>query len=226
MRSVTNFRRKNHDAIEGAKKEFLKDHSSIRLSHKKGRLQELQQIFISRKMKWEENPTRDNEKMLVTVLREIRQETQDNTLRIDANINANINVTIQTHIEQEIMKSLTLNDIIIARVASRMNINPRFLISRLHNSYYAKHSGFVRPDQDLSEQETTYPSAMVYNWKDIKAQHDREGDANALDAQWEEVPNDQEQVALSMKELLAQQIKAKQDQVNMSQERIDRNTAE
>lgn len=221
--TVAKFRIRNKAKIEVVKQEFIKDFSSIRLSHKRGRLEELQQIYVSRKMKWETTQSKDDEKMLVQVLREIRNETQDNTLRIDANINANINVTIQNHIEDEVMKRLTLNDIIIARAASKMRVNPSFLITRLHNSFYAKHSGMVEPDGDLKDQELIYPSKMVYNWKDIKAQHDKYGDKNVEEANWEEIDDTKKVQGQDIQTALKALIGQRKSDLDRAQERVDSN---
>jgi hypothetical protein len=221
--ALRTFQTKHRDKIEVLKQQYIKDHTDIRLAHKKGRLEELQHLFIDRKNKYEATDNREDYKLLLATLRLIREETDDKTLRIDANINANINVAIQHHITSEIMKGLTINDIILARVASRMNINPRFLISRLHNSMYAKHSGFLRPDGDLENQEVPYPSKMVYSWDTIRKQHDIIGDANIEDAKWEEVAPEKSQQGTDLKQILIDAIKDKQESLNISQERVDRN---
>lgn len=222
--SIRKFRQRNSKVIEKLKDDFIKDHSHLRLSHKRGRLEELQAMYLDRKQKYDDTGGREDYKLLLATLKEIRSETQDNTLRIDANINANINVSIQNHIEEEIMKRLTINDIILARAAHKMKINPNFLISRLHNSFYAKHSGFVEPDGDLKDQEIQYPSMMVYNWKDIKTQHDKHGDKNVEDAEWEEVPPEKKEEGNDIKSALLTKIKQKKEDLNRAQDRVNQNT--
>jgi hypothetical protein len=224
IQALRKFKVKNADKIEVLKQEYVKDHTNIRLAHKKGRLEELQSLFIDRKNKYDTTKGREDYKLLLATLRLIKDETEDKTLRIDANISANITISIQNHINAEVMKGLTINDIILARVASRMNINPRFLIARLHNSMYASHSGFLRPDGDLENQEIPYPSKMVYNWETIKKQHDAHGDKNIEDAQWEDVPKDQLQPAQDIKQVLIDAIKNKQQSINIAQDRVDTNT--
>lgn len=219
--ALTKFRLRHKDKIEGRKQEYIKDYSSLRLAHKRGRLEELQAIFVKRKMKWDKSGNKEDEKMMLAILKQLRDETEDRTLRLEANINANINISIQNHIEGEIMKGLTINDIILARAAQRMNINPRFLITRLHNSFYAKHSGFLAPDGELNDQEIQYPSMMVYNWKDIQKQHDTVGDANIEDAEWEDVTDEQVGNADDIKEILKARIAQKQRNVAAAQDRID-----
>jgi len=219
--TLRKFKARNTEAIEQAKDQFYKDYSGIRLSHKKGRLLELQDIFIKRKMRWDESHSQADEKLMLQTLRQIREETHDPTLRINANINSNINVTIQNHIEREVMKGLTINDIIIARVAARMNVNPTFLITRLHNSLYAKHSGFKRPDDDLQDQDITYPSQMVYNWSQIAEQHEKHGDANIEEAEWEDVSDDDKNHGSTLKDMLLEKIKQKKQDVSQAQNRIN-----
>jgi len=221
--ALQKFRARHLDKIELLKQEYLKDHTDIRLAHKRGRLEELQKLFIHRKNKYDATGTQEDYKLLLATLRIIREETEDKTLRISADINANINIAIQHHINSEVMKGLTINDIILARVASRMNINPRFLISRLHNSLYAKHSGFLRPDEDLENQEIPYPSRMVYNWESIAKQHKDTGDKNIEDAEWEDVSDDKMAEAQDIKAVLLQRIKDKKQSTNISQDRVNRN---
>jgi len=216
LHSIKKFRLGNKELIDQAKDKFVKDFSSLRLSHKRGRLEELQKIFIARKLKWETTKNREDEKMLVGILREIRNETEDKTLRIDANINANINVSIQHHIEKEVMNGLTINDIILARAASRMQVNPGFLISRLHNSIYAKFSGFAPKDEGVVE----YPSAMVYNWKEIKKQHDEVGDSDTELTEWEDVTDEKKTEALDIKDVLLAKLRQKKDDVSIAKDRV------
>ena len=121
------------------------------------------------------------------------------------------------------MKGLTINDIIIARVASRMGINPTFLISRLHNSFYASQSGFKRPDENV---EILYPSAMVYNWADIRKQHAEHGDADSELAEWEDVTEKTTQQGGDLKAILLANIADKKEQVNIARDRINKSTKE
>ena len=53
-------------------------------------------------------------------------------------LDVNIEVTIQNHIQKEILRTINLKEIILGRVAARMNYDPKKLVAGLHNSYYAK----------------------------------------------------------------------------------------
>jgi hypothetical protein len=222
--SLRNFYKKYKVKIEDLIETFKRDFGDIRLTHKKGRLEELVNIYNARKIKWELSKSIKDEELMLKTLRAIRDEVEDKTLRIDHNINAKMEITINNHIQEEIMKSLTINDIIIARVASRMRINPRFLITRLHDSYYAKHSGFLRPDHSVQDEETQYPSQIVYNWNDIERQHKNEGDTGLELQKWEEVPQDKIIEGADLKSILKSKLLSKKDDLHNSKERIIKNT--
>lgn len=206
--------------IEAKQVKFQKDYSSIKLSHIRGRLEELADLFKKTKMRYETAPTKTDAELMLRILKQISDETGDKTLRLEANINANINLTINNHIQKEVMKGLTINDIIIARVAARMNINPRFLITRLHNSIYAKHSGFIRPDGALENQEIVYPSQMVYNWTDIDKLHEEKSDANIEDTEWEEVPLIKKQSAEDKRKAMLASLQERNADINQAKNRV------
>ena len=218
--TLKHFRLKYKQEIEKIKEQFQKDFTDIRLSHKKGRLEELVEIYQKRKQKWELSDSQQNEKLLLSTIRMIRDEVEDKSIKIDHNINAKLELTVNNHIEQEIMKSLTINDIIIARVAARMNVNPRFLITKLHNSYYAKHSGFARPDN--TEQTVQYPSSIVYNWNQIGEIHKDKQDPDEQLKNFSEDPASDK--AKTIKQILQQKIKAKNQDISQSEQRVNDNT--
>ena len=218
--SLRSFKNKNQELIDKKIEEYKSDWSGIRIANRRGRLEEYAELYGDWKAKYESTPNKTNLDMLLRMLKEARDETKDETLRIEANINANIELNINKHIQEEVMAGLTINDIIIARVAARMGINPRFIITRLHNSLYSKLSGFVQPDTDLHSQEIQYPSTMVYNWKDIKKQHQDVGDANIEDAEWEEVDQEKKDEGSDVKALLLQKIKDKRQKAANAKGRV------
>jgi len=224
IETLRKFKKTYIDKIKDRQEHFQRDFNDIRLGHKKGRLEELVWMYNSRKQKYEDTETKTDYQLMLQTLRAIRDEVEDKSLRIDHNINAKLEITVNNHIQTEIMKGLTINDIIIARVAARMNINPRFLITRLHNSAYAKHSGFIRPDSDLDKQDVTYPSSIVYNWDKIEKQHKKYGDIGLDEAEWEEVTEPEKQRAGDLKDVLLAKILDKKSDLSTAKQRIVKNS--
>lgn len=217
--TVRNFRRAHLSEITKLQDEFMKDFSSIRLSHKRARIEELQKLYNSRSAIYERSQSQNDYRLLLMTMKELREETRDDTLRIEHNLNANINLKINNHIEKEIMNGMTINDIIIARASSKMNVNPAFLIARLHQSIYAKFNGFVKPDGEAP----TYPSSMVYNWTQIEKQHKDVGDKGIQDAEWEEVPEEKVEQTKDLQAILLEKIAQKKRDANHSQDRVNKN---
>lgn len=224
LETVRSFRKQHADTIDQMIINYKKDFSDIRLSQKKGRLEELVQLYHKRKALHDVSQSKSDHQLLLQTLRAIKDECEDKTLRITADINANVMVTINNHIQEEVMKGLTINDIIIARTAARMQVNPRFLISRLHNSYYAKHSGFLMPSGSLQDEELQYPSSIVYNWNAIEAQHAATGDTGLQLAEYEEVPTEKKDVGATLKEILKKRLGEKKDDLSEAEQRIKKHT--
>lgn len=224
MATLKNFRSTHKNKIEKLKHQFQTEFDDIRLSHKKGRLEEMVWMYNDRKVKYETSKSQQDYRLLLSTLKQIKDEVEDPSLKIEHNINAKLEVTVNNHIQKELMKGLSINDIIIARVAARMDVNPRFLISRLHKSIYSKHSGFIRPDKDLKDQEIVYPSTMVYNWDEIKKQH-KDGNVKDIEeAEWEDVSKSKQMTAQQIKQRMLDKIINKKDDLNQAKSRVDKNT--
>jgi len=216
--TLINFKKRHHKEIKKAQSRFQQKIDDIRLAHKKGRLEELVYMYTSRKHKYEQTQSKSDYQLMLQTLRAIRDEVEDKRIKIDHNITAQLEITINHHIQDEVMKGLTINDIIVARVAARMNINPRFLISRLHNSYYAKYSGFVRPDDE--QDEVVFPSSMVYNWDKIKQQH-KTGDTNLELQKWDEPEPTVKKQAMTTKQRLMMKLRERKRNVEKAQARVE-----
>ena len=116
---------------------------------------------------------------------------------------------IQEHIQAEILKTINLKEIILGRVAARMNYDPTKLIAGLHNSYYAK---FVDISGDYDENaEMKYPSASAYDFGEIE----RNASESTLDMTTEEMKPEEKSTAVNVKELFLSKIrKQKQEMQN------------
>jgi hypothetical protein len=166
---VEAFRIKHLEQIKELQDEYVKDYSEIRLTHKKSRLEELNELYVGRKNIYNTSKKAEDYKLLLQTIEQIKKEVEGDILTINGNININIEQTLISHIYQELMKGLAIKDIIISRVAARTNSNPLYLISRLHHSFYAKFNGFdVNEDFDLMSQIPLYPSQVVYNFDEVR----------------------------------------------------------
>ena len=159
----------NITKIKELQEKFKKDYSDVRLSYKRSRLEELQDLYNRRKAIYSTSNNRDDEKQLISIIESIKKEIQG-----DLVINGTLNVTIQEQanafIKDQMLKSLNIPMFIIARIAGKMNINPQFILSRLAHSRYAQFTGFS--ENGLSPtaltDEISYTSNLTYDWNKIE----------------------------------------------------------
>ena len=57
---------------------------------------------------------------------------------------------------------------IIGRLCARLKVNPKYILYRLHTSYYSKFTGFL-PNDISDDNEIQYPSQIVYDFDRIAA---------------------------------------------------------
>lgn len=164
---VLKFQRENLDTIATLKNEYQKDISSVRLIHKKSRLEELSELYQGRRVKYSETESRADYDLLLKTIEQIRRESEGQVLTINGQIKIEHEVAIQDHITSEIMKHININDLIISRLCSRIGVNPKLILYRLHNSYYKKFTGFL-PSEKGNRKEIIYPSQIVYDFNRIK----------------------------------------------------------
>lgn len=186
------FAKENAETITALQETFRKDTSNIRLSHKRGRLEELTFLYSDRKHRYEQTGARAEVDLMMKLIKQIKDEMHVNELKVSGEVTIKMQHTIAEHIEREIMGSLAINDIIIARAAFRLGINPAVMINRLHNSIYSRFTGFNTRSQDFMSEEVQYPSTMVYDWKMIEKKHDGKStkDKQKEYAEFEEIPEE------------------------------------
>jgi hypothetical protein len=135
-------RRADGTEIRALQDAHQKDFSSVRLAHKKSRLLELAMLYQSRKIIYDRTQNKDDYNLLLRTLEQLRKEVEGDKLFIEGAIDLNIQATIDIHIKNEITSNLAIMDVIISRVAAKTNTNPLLILSKLHNSIYAKFTGF------------------------------------------------------------------------------------
>lgn len=156
------------DKIEEHKKGF----ADIRLGVKRSRLEEYCWIYNESKLKYQKINSREDLKVMVTVLDKIKDEVEGSQVNVNVSGQVDVEVTINQHAQQEIMKGLGLRQIIIGRVASKMNADPAILINRLTTSYYAKFAVMDEEVEDIAYEEVKYPTKEPYDFDKIKHQND------------------------------------------------------
>lgn len=219
--SLSRFRSKYINQIEERQTEYKQSYADIRLGYKRSRLDELSYLYVDMKNKYQVTKAAESYRLLLQTIEQIRKEVEGDILMINGKIEIDIEETINVHIQQEILNSLNLKTLILARVAARLNVNPMYLMSRLMNSYYAKFSGYQKPDRDIYEDEIIYPSSFVYDFDEIairnKLLEEREGILKNIPI----LPQQEEDKNLSIKDLILQTINKKRTELDDSLSRIE-----
>lgn len=192
--------------IERKREEFRNRVTDVRLYNKRPRLEELAWMYSKMKARYVALNGIDAYNSMLRTLEQIRKEAEGDVININGAIDVNIEVTIQNHIQKEILKTINLKEIILGRVAARMNYDPKKLIAGLHNSYYAKFvdiSGEFDPNAEMN-----YPSNSAYDFAEIE----RNAAKDVIDIKAEEVPETEKSSATNVRNLfLAKLRKQKQD---------------
>lgn len=168
LQTIKSFRKKNYDKIAEKQKIYNEEYSDIRLSNKRSRLDELSWLYQKAKDKYSKTQSHIDYRLLLQTLKMIKDEVELNKIVIEGGITHKLETDINISVQKEIMKGLTINDIIIGRVAAKLGISSAFITERLHTSMYAKHSGFLPESGDIRDNEVNFPSELQYDWESIR----------------------------------------------------------
>lgn len=201
--------------IEKKREEFRNRVSDVRLYNKRPRLEELAWMYSKMKTRYVTLNTVDVYNCMLRTLEQIRKEAEGDVLNINGVLDVNIEVTIQNHIQKDILKTINLKEIILGRVAARMNYDPKKLVAGLHNSYYSK---FVNISGDFDEDaEMNYPSNQAYDFSVIE----REAEKNTIDIKAEEITDVEKSSAERTRELFLSKIRKQKQEMEARQSGFD-----
>jgi len=168
--TLRHFRDKNWDSISELQEKHKRDYSTIRLVHKKSRLEELTELYQSRKERYLNSQSQTDYRLLLQTLDKIRVEVEGDKLIVDGQIGVNIDQTINVHLHQELLKDLPIIDIVMARVAAKTKINPIYLLTKLHESVYSKWNGFGIEQAEEGE-DVEYVSTHSIDIEELKRRY-------------------------------------------------------
>lgn len=201
--------------IERKREEFRNRVADVRLYNKRPRLEELAWMYSKMKARYVALNGIDAYNSMLRTLEQIRKEAEGDVLNINGVLDVNVEVTIQNHIQKEILKTINLKEIILGRVAARMNFDTKKLVAGLHNSYYAK---FVDISGEYDEEaEMNYPSNQAYDFSAIE----RTASNNVMDVKAEDVTDVEKSSAERTKELFLAKIRKQKQEMEARQAGFD-----
>lgn len=162
---VKHFRVKHLLTIQKKIEEFKREYTDMRLAIKRGRLEELVYIYNIRKRIYEGTQKGEDHKILLSTLEQIRKEAEGDTLRIEGEMNINTEVLIQQQVDREIMSSINLKEVVIARIAAKSGIPIKMFLGQLEKSWYNK---AFNDAEEAEYEEIPNPSNQSYDFDRIK----------------------------------------------------------
>lgn len=201
---------RNLVVIERKREEFRNKVTDVRLYNKRPRLEELAWMYSKMKMRYITLNSVEAYNAMLRTLEQLRKEAEGDILSVRGAIDINLNVELQAHIQKEILKTINLKEIILGRIAARMNYDCDKLIAGLHNSYYNR---FVQISGDYdpnAENDMQYPSLVNYDFVEIERKNAERDDV--VDIQSQEVTEVQHEKATSIKDLFLRKIREQKAQ--------------
>lgn len=165
---IISFRAEHGELIEEKVKAHQAGWADIRLGVKRSRLEEYCWMYAELKGKYAKINSREDLKVMIAILDKIKAETEIDQLNINMSGKVEVEITVNQHIQKEIMQGLGLRQLIVGRVAARMNASPSYLITRLSNSYYAKFATMSDETVDVEYEDVKYPTKEHYNFDEIQ----------------------------------------------------------
>lgn len=211
---VFDYRRKHVNTISELIEKHKREYSDIRLGVKRSRLEELVYLYNELKDKFKVGKSREDVRVMLTLIEQVRKEVEGDSIRIDGNLDINVESTVNIHLQQEVFKEISLAQIILGRVASRAGIDGVMLIKSLQDSYYSRFNKILGIDdtEDVEYEELVYPSASAYDFDNISKVNKQTELNNIIEkkAKKEKREGDMDEAAkLGLKEVLLAKIRQK-----------------
>ena len=196
--------------------EYVQD---VRLYSKRPRLEELSWMYTQMKTRYKALRSNDAYNSMLRTLEQIRKEAEGDQIFINGAIDVNVETEIRLHIQQTIYKSVNLKEIILGRVAARMNWDLAKLVAGLHNSYYAR---FMPTNDEYDPQaEMEYPSSMNYDFNRIQHNHAVSGVDEVEDVKAEPLTEQERTSSEAIKQLFLQRIAKQREALEAPKQRAD-----
>jgi len=195
--------KKNLTTIERKREEFRNKVTDVRLYNKRPRLEELAWMFGKMKMRYISTGGEGAYNAMLRTLEQIRKEAEGDILSVKGALDVNLNVELQAHIQKEVIKTINIREIILGRIAARMNYDTTKLIAGLHNSYYNRFTQ-ISGDYD-ADAEIQYPSLINYDFNEIEKRNKDVDDVKTMEN--EPLKEEQHDEAQRIKDLFLSHIR-------------------
>lgn len=162
----------NRDIITRRRAEYVLQNKDFRIATETGRLEVLNNMLVEVELKNKQagGSNVDYCNLIIKILEQARKEIKGNELKmtVDGKIDINASLHASDNV-MSIMKTLSVNSIVIGLTAAKAGLNPAVLIGQLANSWYGKFNGFNGNIMD--GEAVQLPSALIkqYDWSQLEA---------------------------------------------------------
>lgn len=196
--TIMDFHKRNREKVSEMRNAYDSDINDISLSNKRSRLEKLNYLYheIGEDFERSTTPTlRSNlSRELRGIIEQAKKEVEGENLKLTVEGNIDVNASLTAMVDSNrVLYGLTVNQIVIARVAARLRLPSQYFIDRLAHSYYAKYNGY-RSNDDLATK-PLYPTSVQYDIlsDEMEAKH-KQYEEKLAGYKIDEVPEVDEQV--------------------------------
>lgn len=228
------FRIKYKLEIEKLQSDYDKEYDTVGVARKRSRLEQLDYIIRRYRQEFDEAQGKNMlpyGREIIKVLEQARKEVEGEQVHLHADGTINITATIESSKSvEQLYSEINFMNLLIARVAARMQVDPLMIQHQLTNSWYAKFTGLKRND-NLMNEIPEYPSKIILNWGDIKDKAaKKEKEYNDLKEKFkrenatEVQPEEQEEIN-KIRENVVKKLKLKQKYIDDTKDRMSGKSA-
>lgn len=214
---VLQFAKRNEEKIRELRNTFREDYNDVSISIKRSRLEKLNFLLNDLLQDYDNSNTLNKlkySKEIRSILEQARKEVEGEELKLTVSGRIDIEATINNYMnDSKLLQGLTIQQIVISRVAARLGVHPQNLLHRLAYGFYSKWNGFRRND-DLSTK-PIYPSSVSYDILELEEKN----------RQWSKKKQKEEQIedAVIVGEQLTKYVTGKQALRNKIQQLLEQN---
>lgn len=173
---VLTFIKRNEDKIREVRNKFRENYTDLSLTVKRSRLEKLN-LILNHLLNDFDNSKNFSSRVVISkevrgILEQARKEVEGDEIKLTVSGRIDIEATINNHIsESKLLQGLTLQQIVISRVATRIGISSQFLLDKLAKGWYSKFNGF-RKNADITTK-PIYPTEIKYDILDLEDKNKR-----------------------------------------------------
>ncbi len=167
---IMRFEAENRDKILQMRQEENQRLGDLPVGFKRVRLQKLAFLLADRMEQYEKSRSRADSAEARALLEQARKEVEGDVVKLDISGRLDIEAALRAESDALLLKGLTLQQIILSRVAFRLGVPVLQIQERLLTSFYRKFNGYTA-NNNIQETVIEYPSSIPYDFEEIQKIH-------------------------------------------------------